>query len=160
MQSILPITGWWRHSRGAGRGAGDRKPLAAVPGGSWLPHEGLHFLPTPLEVQISFGDNLGVICSTSSKLLNQILIWPQTPMNCPCRFGEAGAQMGQSPFWEPGRQTGFLGVSWGGEHAEEALVQSPHNFFPEGWGWGDTRCTNPASIPPIWGLGSCRDLVD
>ena len=120
VRSVLPITGRRRHGGGAGRGACDRKPLAAVPGGSWLPLEGLHFLPTPLEVQISFGDNWGVICSTSSKLLNQMLIWPQTPMNCPCRFAEAGAQTGQSPFWDPGRQTGFLGVSRGAEHAEGA----------------------------------------
>lgn len=36
-RTVLPITGWPRCSRGAGRGACDRKPLAAVPGGSWLP---------------------------------------------------------------------------------------------------------------------------
>lgn len=123
--------------RGRQRGL-RQKASGCCPRGLLAAPEGLHFLPTPLAVQISFGDNLGVNCSTGSKLLNQILIWPQTPMNCLCRFGEAGAQMGQSPFWEPGRQTRFLRVSRGGQHAEEALMQSPHNFFPEGWGWGGT----------------------
>ena len=102
-RTVLPITGWSRHSRGTGH----RKLLAAAPRGSWLPLEGLPFLPTSLAVQISFGDDLGVICSTVSKLVNQILIRPQTLVNCPCSFEEAGAQMGQSPFWEPGRQKPF-----------------------------------------------------
>lgn len=82
-------------------------------------------------------------------------------MNGACRLCEAGRQMGHSPrvgvtlgTWK----TGIPGVYWGGENALVALMRSLHNFLTEGW--GDTQRTNPASIPPIWGLSGCGDLED
>ena len=126
-RTVLPITGWSRHSRGTGH----RKLLAAAPGGSWLPLEGLPFLPTSLEVQISFGDDLGVICSTVSKLLNQILIRPQTPVKRPVhRWARvpSGNQEDRSPSpCEPGR--GARGGSFNAESTQ---------FLPRRLGMGGT----------------------
>ena len=71
---VLPITEQPRHSRGTS----NRMPLAAASGGTWLPLEGLSFLPTPLRVRISFWDDLGT-CPIVGKLLIKYLFGLKNP---------------------------------------------------------------------------------
>lgn len=61
--------------------------------------------------------------------------------------GDFGNQEDRPSWCVPGREPPRL----------EALMQSLHSLLGR---LGDTRYTNPASIPPIWGLGGCGDPAD